>query len=226
MLTLNFSKPFKTSDNVTGLFETINKAAQGDANNLAPNYVDGGMLVNDAQLTLYGGLVRRTDDYPSPREDDILTYRKYSYGTERDSFRPGFVNQVLPSDLTRYVTYGGAVSAPSEYKAWYFSGMRAEGWGEIYQVSSNTTRNPTNISDTFITLDTTTQRDPSWTNTTLPPTVKGRANPEVVWVPVGEQGILVVIGGVTFPEWIRTSRISENAAQSVGLSPNLTGPHC
>jgi hypothetical protein len=215
MYTLNFSQPFNVSDNVTALFGTIDKAPQGDANNIAPNYVDGAMLVNDAQLTLYGGLLRKTEDYPAPREDDVLTYQKFGYGTEIDSFKASFVQQRLPDELTRYLTSGGPVNAPSEFKSWYFGGLHAEGWGEIARTRANTTFNAVNTSDTLVTLDTTTQRSPEWTNTTLPSNIKGRANPEVVWVPVGEQGILVVIGGVTYPDWANVLRKSENPAQSV-----------
>ncbi|KAH6685748.1 hypothetical protein F5X68DRAFT_16791 [Plectosphaerella plurivora] len=214
MYTLNFSQPFNVSGNITSLLTLIDKAPQGDANNFAPNYVDGAMLANDAQLTLYGGLLRMTENYPPPHQDDVLTYRKFSYGTDRESFQSSFVQERLPDGLTRYVSSGGAVNAPSELKSWYFGGLRAAGWGEIARTRSNTTYNAANISDTFITLDTTTQRRPVWTNTTLPPDVKSRANPEVVWVPVGEQGILVVIGGVTYPEWTNSKRKSENPAQS------------
>ncbi|PNH39607.1 hypothetical protein VD0002_g10154, partial [Verticillium dahliae] len=119
MYYLNFSRPFRSSDNLTSLFGTISKArgGTGNVNNDAPNYYDGAMLVNDAQLSLYGGLVKKTDAFLPPRADDALTYQVYQYGPVRDQFEPGFVANTLPSGMTRYVAYGGAVSAPSENMA-------------------------------------------------------------------------------------------------------------
>lgn len=218
MYTLNFSQPFDLSQNLTALFGTISKArgGTGNANSDAPNFLDGAMLVNDAQLALYGGLVKKTDAFDPPREDEVLVYQQYYYNRqERGSWNPGFNTERLPDDLTRYIAFGGAASAPSENKAWYFGGMRSPNWGPIFQRTSNITENPVNASNTLITLDMRDQLNLEWTNTTLPDDIKGRANPELVWVPVGEEGILVAIGGVTYPDWVTSSRLSENAAQSV-----------
>ncbi|EGY20877.1 uncharacterized protein VDAG_02401 [Verticillium dahliae VdLs.17] len=216
MYTLNFSRSFQSSDNLTALFGTISKARGGigNANNDAPNYYDGAMLVNDAQLSLYGGLVKKTDAFPPPRADDALTYQACQYGPVRDQFEPGFVSNTLPVGMTRYVAYGGAVSAPSENMAWYFGGLRAPNWGPVFQRNTNLTENALNTSNTLLTLDMATQTGLVWTNNTLPGGVKSRANPEVVWVPVGEQGILVVIGGVTYPDWLTSTRKSENPNRS------------
>lgn len=59
----------------------------------------------------------------------------------------------------------------------------------------------------------------TWSNTSLAPDIKGRASPEVVWVPVGVQGILVALGGVVFPEYASTNRVSQNPTASVGNAP-------
>ncbi|RYP72225.1 hypothetical protein DL771_004355 [Monosporascus sp. 5C6A] len=194
---------------------TISKAPNGNAaNNFAPNYYDGAMLANDHEFFLYGGLLRRTDAYPLPDANEVLSYQVSQYGIQRDGFRPGFVDTELPENMTRYVTYGGAVNAPSEDKAWYFGGMRAEEWGPIFFPSSNTSVNPTNASHTLITLDMAIQQQEVWTNDTLPPEIRGRADPEVVWVPVGEQGILVVLGGVSYPDFATPSGSSDNPGQS------------
>ncbi|RYP03701.1 hypothetical protein DL764_004962 [Monosporascus ibericus] len=194
---------------------SISKAPNGNAaNNLAPNYYDGAMLANDHEFFLYGGLLRRTDAFTPPDADEVLSYQVSQYGTQKDGFQPGFVETELPEGMTRYVTYGGAVNAPSENKAWYFGGMRADEWGPIFFPSANTSLNPTNASHTLITLDMTTQQQEVWTNVTLPQDIRGRADPEVVWVPVGEQGILVVLGGVSYPDFATPSGSSENPGQS------------
>ena len=77
-----------------------------------------------------------------------------------------------------------------------------------------------NRNKTMITLDLATQQQEKWKNTTLPDFIKGRANPEVVWLPVGAQGILVILGGVIYPDFVEVNRKSENLAASVR---SLTG---
>ncbi|KAL9946212.1 hypothetical protein ACHAP6_000874 [Verticillium nonalfalfae] len=216
MFTFNFSQPFSTSDNLTAFLDPLSKARGGFGSNArgeSPNFFDGALLGNDAEVTLFGGLVKKAELDKAPAEDEVLTYQRYQYGPERGNFRPNFVTNELDG-VSRYITDGGAASAPSENKAWYFGGMRGPEWGPVFQRSANMSENAANVSHTLITLDMKDQLTPVWTNTTLPESIQGRANPEVVWVPVGEQGILVVIGGVTYPDWVSPTRRSENAAQS------------
>ncbi|KAK5987941.1 Kelch repeat-containing protein [Cladobotryum mycophilum] len=186
-----------------------------------PNFYDGGMLANDAEFFLYGGLPLRLDgQYAPPDADAVLEYQAYQYGANKPAFQPAFHNLKLSDGVTRYITYGAAVNAPSENKAWYFSGLTSPSLGPIYKnPSANGSTRASNISSTLITLDMSTQLSEKWSNTTLPGTVRGRANAEVVWVPVGKQGILVVLGGVTYPEWINSSRKSQNETGSEQLDP-------
>ncbi|KAI0532608.1 hypothetical protein GGR58DRAFT_161003 [Xylaria digitata] len=218
--TLNFSVPWDSKTNISSILNTVFKAPNGGAaNNLAPNYYDGAMLANDSQFFLYGGLVRNTNAYSPPGADEVLAYQAYDSGIPKQGFRPGFFNDDLPNGVTRYVTYGGAANAPSENKAWYFGGSRSESGGPIYQPSFNNSVNPLNHSKRLITLDIGSKQSPKWTNTSLPDSIPSRANPSVVWVPVGEQGILVVLGGVTYPQYATANQTSLNEAQS-----NLDGP--
>ncbi len=173
------------------------------------------MLANDHEFYLYGGLLRRTDAYSPPDANEVLSYQISQYGAPKGAFQKGFTQEELPDGITRYVTYGGAANAPSENKAWYFGGMRAASWGPIFYPSSNDSINPTNASNTLITLDMSVQLQETWKNVTLPDKIKGRADPELVWVPVGEQGILVVLGGVSYPDFNNPSANSQNEAQSV-----------
>ncbi|KAI0100832.1 hypothetical protein GGR51DRAFT_339544 [Nemania sp. FL0031] len=217
--TLNFSTPFNSSTNVTSILGPV--AIGGAANNLLPNYYDGGMLANDYEFYLYGGLLRATHSYPDPDQDEVVSYQASDYGLVKDSFHPGFVNARLPTNVTRYVTYGGTANAPSENMAWYFGGYRSSTWGPIYQPSANAniTYNPTNVSNTLITLDLSDPQSGNWTNSTLPDSVPSRADPSVVWVPVGEHGILVVLGGVFDPDYNNVNQTSINEAQSEKVSP-------
>ncbi|KAI0593626.1 hypothetical protein F4775DRAFT_586687 [Biscogniauxia sp. FL1348] len=220
--TLNFSTPFNASTNISSILQTISKAPNGGAaNNFAPNYYDGAMLANNDEFFLYGGLLLRTDAYSPPSANEVLAYQASQYGREQSSFRPGFLNDQLPDDMTRYVTYGGAVSAPSENKAWYFGGYRSPSWGPIYYPTANDSINPINVSNTLITLDLGDQQHETWTNATLPNGTPSRANPALVWVPVGEQGILVALGGVTDPDYNNLNMTPINLAQNEHDSPGF-----
>lgn len=212
--------PFNITDNITAIMGQLFKVAEGTkTNNLAPTYIDGAMLANDAEFFLYGGLSRKTDAYTPQDADEVLSYQLYQYGVQKNGFLPGPVQKNLPEGLTRYLAYGGSASAPSENKAWYFSGMHSPIYGDIFQPSLNDTINAINVSNTLITLDMTTQQQEKWSNVTLPPLIQGRANPDLVWVPVGEQGILVALGGVVFPEFATSAHFSTNEAQSEADSP-------
>ncbi|KAI0871529.1 hypothetical protein GGS24DRAFT_492145 [Hypoxylon argillaceum] len=217
--TLNFSIPFNSNTNFTSILDTL--SIGGAANNLAPNYYDGGMLANDDEFFLYGGLLRDTDQYVTPDADDVLSYQVSDYGLVKSGFHPGYVNDQLPGNTTRYVAYGGTANAPSENKAWYFGGYRSPSWGPIYQPVGNASLNPTNVSNTLVTLDLSKQDSETWTNVTLPDLIPSRADPSVVWVPVGEHGILVVLGGVINPYYNNPSQVSLNEAQSLKESPGF-----
>ena len=218
VFTLNFSTPFNSSQNLSTIFGTLSKAPNGgNANNFAPNYFDGAMLANDHQWFLYGGLLTRSDALSTPPANDILGYQLTSYGVEKPGLRPGFIKDELPDGVTRYITFGGAVSVPSENLGYYFGGMIGNESQEIFTPAGYNYYNPTNHSDTLIMLNMTTQLQETWTNMTLPDNIKGRANPEVVWVPVGEKGILVVLGGVYYPEFAQGSHFSTNEAASVSV---------
>jgi hypothetical protein len=205
---------------MTAVFGTMSKAGNGGAaNNLAPNYFDGAMLANDAEFFLYGGLLRNTAAFSPPHPDDVTSYQAFQYGVKKDGFIPGFVNDRLPTGMTRYLAYGGAASAPSENKAWYFSGMHSPSWGEIFTPSLNDSSTAVNVSSTLITLDMSTQQQETWRNDTLPSSIQGRANPELVWVPVGAQGMLLALGGVVYPDFVSALHQSSNSTASASSSP-------
>lgn len=211
---MNFSRPFNMSQNISDVFSQ-NPKVVGAASNLAPNYFDGALLANDHQFFMYGGLLRKTDKYPDPDANEVMEYQQDSYGVEK-KVTPGYISTDLPDDLTRYLAYGGAANAPSENKAFYFSGLHAPEWGPIYLPAYNDSLTAINVSNTLITLDMSTQNEEQWSNVTLPDSIPGRANPELVWVPVGAQGILVAVGGVVDPDFVNSAHISSNATGSVG----------
>ncbi|ROW04475.1 hypothetical protein VMCG_04975 [Cytospora schulzeri] len=218
--TLNFSTPFNMSQNISEVFVTQSKVGGGAANNIAPNYFDGALLANDDELFFYGGLLLKNVDAESePRGDEVLEYQGYQYGVEKDGFNSGYKNFDLVDGLTRYIAYGGAANAPSENKAFYFSGMQSPSHGSIFYPGINQSETAVNVSNTLITLDMSTQNSEKWTNVTLPDSIAGRANPELVWVPVGSQGILVALGGVVYPGFVNYDQESDNPTESENQSP-------
>jgi hypothetical protein len=153
--------------------------------------------------------------------DSVLGYYAYQQDdAPRQIFRPGFFSKQLGGNLTRYVAYGGAASAPSENLAWYFSGLRSHSGGPIYDPTlANDTTAAVVVSDKLITLDMTEQQGETFTSKTLPPDIPGRANPEFVWVPIGPRGIVVALGGVVYPDFVNAvNATSSNITASVGLS--------
>lgn len=221
MYTLNFSQAFNTTANFSEVMRVdLIQKSQG----LSPNYFDGAILANDYEFFLYGGLLR-TSDSALPGAGEVLGYQIEPYGPEKPLFRPGDVRVDLPKGMTRYITYGGAANSPSENKAWYFGGAGSPSRGPIYYPVGPDT-DPTNASNTLITLDMATQGAERWSNETLGPNIKGRANPELVWVPVGEQGILVALGGVLFPSYDNVMMESTNEEQSVSPASARATPGC
>jgi hypothetical protein len=212
---LNFSTPFSTTQsfNMSNVFGTTSKGAGGsEANNIGPLYYDGGMLANDYEWFTYGGLLSLTDAYPAPPETAVAQYNQYAYGPPKQ-FGNGFVLQYLPTGMTRYVTDGAAVSVPSENLGFYFGGLRSSTFGPIYYDpgANNASLNADDLSETLIELDMSSQTKAQWHNYTLPTNVPGRANAEIVWIPVSKQGILVAIGGVIFPSYANVNQFDTPA---------------
>ncbi|KAF9894123.1 hypothetical protein FE257_009096 [Aspergillus nanangensis] len=188
---LNFSSTFDTTKtNLTALFGTISKTG-GAAGNRAPEYHDGAMFANEGELILYGGALDETDSSSEPHDDETMRYERYQYGPQRDSWSPAVYDGELDNDVTRYITSGAGVSAPSENLGFYFSGLHAENWGPVYDGFVNET------SDRLITVDMSSMGDGTWSNRTLPGEIQNRINAEAVWIPVSTSGALVIIGGVT-----------------------------
>lgn len=210
-MTFNLSSPINKDTNTSKiLVDDIKTKPGGDGQ--MPFFVDGAMLYNDAEAFLYGGSVFAFDEaYEPPAADRVYVYQAYDVGPDKPSWKQGFYSRKTGDEVNRYVTYGGAASAPSENKAWYFSGLTSPTKGEINTVpNANNSNFAQDVSNRLITVDMGTQNSEKWSNTTIGEDVEGRANPEMVWVPVGREGILVVLGGVTYPHWAGT----ENSQQS------------
>ncbi|KAL3428465.1 kelch repeat protein [Phlyctema vagabunda] len=220
---LSFNNSFTTSENISQVFGRSSKAPDGGAaNNVAPQYIDGGMFADDFEWYTYGGTLRLTDSMDPPSDQTVAKYEVYQSGAPRQFIR-GYKVDDLPPELTRYVTAGAVASAPSENLGFYFSGLRAASHGQINYLPGNDSLNADVASTTLIQVNMTAQQDEVWSNLTLPSTVTPRASAEIVWVPVSAQGILVAIGGVINPSFAflgQAGNDSSNAA-SADISPGF-----
>lgn len=186
----------------------MTKAGNGAANNIAPNFYDGAMLANNEEWFTYGGEMILSDAFSPPDADWVATYMQYRSGPER-VFEPGWQIEELSANITRYVSGGAAVSVPSEDLGYYFGGLRDVNFGpiEFLPGSVNT------LSMTLIEVDMKTQNQEKWRNITVPANVGGRANAEIAWIPVGQRGVLVAIGGVVNPSFATVAQ-KLNASQT------------
>ena len=210
---VNFTHPFDTTQNETEVFQIMNKT-NGAGNNLYFNFFDGAMFANDGEYYLYGGLDPGTNAFPNSGSSylaaqNVQGYEAFQYGTQRQSWSPGFVQETLSTGVTRYVTAGAGVSVPSENLGFYFSGLRSPTWGEINAGGDNTTQ-ATELANTLITVDLSVMRNEKWSNDTLPTSAPGRAGGELVWIPTASQGALVAIGGVINPESASVTPLSDS----------------
>lgn len=103
--------------------------------------------------------------------------------------------------------------------AFYFSGMHAPDWGSFTWDGQEARE----IADKLITVDMSSFRDETWSNATLPDYIPGRANAELVWVPVSKSGVLVAVGGVINPaELWQPSKLNDSQiAESKRISPTF-----
>lgn len=142
----------------------------------------------------HSGLTRPTDKKGLPGARELLGYRSSAAASNHGS--GDFFNSSLPDNMTRYISNGGQVSVPSENLAFYFGGMRGPDWGPISSDDGSA-----NLSaNTLIRVNLTGSGDTKvWRNSTLPSSVRSRAEAQLVWIPASERGLLVVIGGVENP---------------------------
>lgn len=199
-------------------------AGGGSLNNLFPTYVDGTLFANDHQFIDYGGLTAYKDEYVEDPPDDLLIYQASWYGADGKAFRPGFLPKKLENGTTRHITSGGAVSVPSENKGFYFSGMKNNASGPAYAWTGLPEIDANALSSTLITVDMTRQQQEIFTNDTLPLDIAARAGAELAFVPAGEEGILVAIGGVTDPLWDYTFLEPNQITNSVSYNRGISGP--
>jgi hypothetical protein len=133
---------------------------------------------------------------------------------------PNFIQNSLPDGLTRYITNGGAISAPSENLGFYFSGVHGQSGRAI---ADEIERSTDVIASTLITVNMSTMGNQTWSNNTLPDNIPGRINAELAWIPVSQSGVLIAIGGVLYSDAVTIRELTAaQALASVSLFVALT----
>src|SRR6267378_4279624 len=170
-------------------------------------------------LTDVRGLIQSQDGRP-PAANWTLGYEQDQEGLESINWMPSFIQNSLPDGLTRYITGGGAISAPSENLGFYFSGVHGQGREAI---ATEVEGSVDVIANTLITVNMSTMSNQTWSNNTLPDNIPGRINAELVWIPVSQSGVLIAIGGVLSSEAIIMLELTAaQALASVSLFAALT----
>lgn len=122
-----------------------------------------------------------------------------------------------PASFQYKISNGAGANAPSENRGFYFGGLRKEDNGVISYQDLDT-----ELSNTLLIVDTSVQNSAEWTIPALPGNIRTRAEAGLVWIPAGEQGMLVVIGGALKP----TDALNNNSASwndpSIEESNNFT----
>lgn len=220
MYYLNFSSAFNTQTTNLGSLFTARSKVTGTGSNIAPPYTDGMMFANKFDIYFYGGLVDATSEYSSANpKEEILAYSIYG------AIGPFDVDMSVGSTSppTRYIAAGAGVNIPSEMLSYYFGGYEALGGGPVSTVTFDY-----QLSSSLVEVDMTKSLEiPTFTNYTLHKSVPSRAGAQLVWIPVSSQGMLVVIGGVLYPDDLYDSadndtQKAENNASDPGFMSTVS----
>ncbi|KAK6507106.1 hypothetical protein TWF481_005555 [Arthrobotrys musiformis] len=183
----------------------------------------GFMAANDNSFWLYGGLLADTDAIQSfPVDDSIQVYDVYRQGPERIWQQGWQVGPVLSNDVNRYVAGGAGVNVRELNTTYYFSGARNKNWGEIRGPAPRPRYSSNVTSSQFISADLSEQVRTQWANTTLPFPARPRVDAEMVYVPAGKLGALVVIGGVTKAEWQSENPDEDDEVYQAAVNSSIT----
>jgi len=182
------------------------------------------MFANDYEWYLYGGLPLLEEPVSAaPDSRSIGTFGVYPSGSINQP-PLGFSDIFLPTGITSYTAYGGYVSAPSENLGFCFGDLRAADFGPIYFAPNNESMNADVESATFIQLSQ-MDTEPTWRNESVPSSVPIRADAQIIWLPISEQGVLVAIGGVINPQYSNILQADNQTTAIQGVSALSPGPH-
>ncbi|KAF8426068.1 hypothetical protein EV426DRAFT_710543 [Tirmania nivea] len=170
----------------------------------------GALLGDDWSWLQYGGMrggAATDGSSRSETESERFDFRKDPNNPTQawlGDYRFGS-SLTLPKDsVTNYVYAGAVARSPGDRKSWWFSGSRAKNWTEVIYGRTTAELTVGALSNYLITADFSSQQVPAFTNTSIDSSIAPRAGASMVFLPVGDKGILVVLGGVSVfdPVWM------------------------
>ncbi|KAK5086866.1 hypothetical protein LTR05_004036 [Lithohypha guttulata] len=177
----------------------------------SPVWVGGGIVANDFEFYTYGGLP--TKDTPEGSSSVINgKLFPYSQGQLFDSaYSP--VGPSRLSNVNDRVTAGAYASGPAKDRTgFYFSGMISENGSELdYYAMDSSSKHVTNASSSFVRIDMRDPNNASFSSTALPPAIVPRGESSMVWIPFGDDGTLIVLGGAQYPADLWMIKAPESA---------------
>lgn len=103
-------------------------------------------------------------------------------------------------NVSNYFAFGGYTSAPSESLGFWFGGLQAANGGIINTiVQTNKSDQANTTAKNLVKVDMSSPGKALWRNLTWPDWLQPRAEGGLVWLPYGDQGILLAFGGVDLP---------------------------
>lgn len=205
---IDLNKPFdfskQTGAEKLKFFTPVNSAQGRQA------LLFGALLGDDWSWLQYGGMRNGAATDGSSRsetESERFDFRKDPNNPTQawlGDYRFSSPLTLPKGSVTNYVYAGAVARSPGDRKSWWFSGSRAVNWTEVVYGRTTPDVSAGALSNYLITADFSNQQIPTFTNTSIDPSIPARAGASMVFLPVGDQGILVVLGGVSVfdPVWM------------------------
>ncbi|RVX74682.1 hypothetical protein B0A52_01809 [Exophiala mesophila] len=225
LYTMDFNRTFKADANFTDLFEDLH--ATGGVNDNPP-FMSGYLFADDYEFYTYGGLSLLGTDA------DLLNGQLFEPERDSPKYNPGINFAVsydshyepsLPEPITTNVTHGAGVSVPDLHMGFYFSGLQTPQGDGLVAFGTNRAEVTYNH---LLKVEMTPMHLAKWHELPLPDTVAGRGGAGLAWIPVSDQGLLVVIGGVEYPMdaygpgYFNTTMILQNNATGPGFMETVS----
>lgn len=147
---------------------------------------------------------------------DLPVIQANMYRPNVQQWTPGIANTYPPensANVSNNLAYGAWTNAPSEKLGFWFSGLQAANGGYINLQPNLSTKadQPNTTSRTFIKVDMSSPQKALWQNLTWPTWLAPRSEGGLVWLPYGQQGMLLAFGGIDLPGDLSTSGINLNS---------------
>lgn len=205
---IDLNKPFDFSKQTAAeklQFFTSVDSAQG-----RQTLLFGALLGDDWSWVQYGGMEGggATDGSSrSETESERFDFRKDPNNPTQawaGDYRFGSPLTLPKGSVNNYVYAGAVARSPGDRKSWWFSGSRATNWTEVIYGRTTAAVSVGALSSYLITADFSNQQVPTFSNTSIDASIAPRAGASMVFLPVGDKGILVVLGGVSVfdPVWM------------------------